>query len=220
VRGIQHGVVDDSVHSPSGSPHGLQRWIQRSKLTALLQNPQKLVLAASSALSARVLIANSSHLPLVAPMTFTMPSLPTLLLTSLYALSLFLILATSLYTLYLLTQLYKNYTTAQQTGLPIFIVPFDANSVVWLFLYSYFGGLLARFRCFRLLGLTWAWQDNDKVHRAFGQSYVLVNTGGCVVHSSDAVVVDWVLGRRKEFPKPAIYGEFFWGGGVWCADFW
>jgi hypothetical protein len=112
-----------------------------------------------------------------------------------------------LYTLHCLTLLAKNYSNARSTGLPIIIVPFEGSALPWMFIYGNFKAWLAPFRCFRVLALTWGWEDNDKLHRELGESFVVVNTEQCVIHSNDAVVIDWVLSKRKEFPKPKLYGK-------------
>ncbi|KAF2676563.1 cytochrome P450 [Lentithecium fluviatile CBS 122367] len=125
----------------------------------------------------------------------------------LYRLNLLLLvsLILSLYALTLLARLYKNYTSALRIGLPILFIPFDPFGVPWLFIYSYFGPLLAPFRCCRFLTFTWHWEDGDRWHKELGESFVLVGVGRNYVHTSDEVAIEWVLGRRKEFPKPRAY---------------
>jgi hypothetical protein len=129
------------------------------------------------------------------------------LLSFLQNLFIFVSFLLSVYTLTLLRRLYTNYTAALRTGLPILFIPFYPLGLSWHLVYHSFGPLLGRFRCCRLLAFTWGWEDDDKWHRELGDSFVLVGVDKCILHTSDCVAVEWVLARRKEFPKPGVYGE-------------
>lgn len=126
---------------------------------------------------------------------------------TLHVLVLLALAALCFYIAKLAAQFYRNYRNARQTGLPILFTPLDPFGLPWILLFINFGHLLARFRWCRLLGMTWGWQDNDKWHRLLGNSFVLVGPTKCTIHTNDPVAIDWVLGKRKEFPKPWVYGE-------------
>jgi hypothetical protein len=104
-------------------------------------------------------------------------------------------------------KLYTNYQQARRTQLRILISPFDPIGVTFLILSAYLGPLLSTMRWARVINPTWSWQDNFKNHEKLGSSFIVVTPEKNVLYSADAGVVEQVLGKRKVWVKPAVYGK-------------
>lgn len=110
--------------------------------------------------------------------------------------------------------LYRNYTIAQKVGLPIIIDPVNPMGVLWLLLGPYLLPLL------RLLPASLSlWTDcteyaggfNDRgaIHKRLGPVFIHVNPARNELVIADPTTASNVLGRRKDFIKPALfYGQF------------
>ena len=116
-----------------------------------------------------------------------------------------------------LTSLFANYQSARQIGLPIIISPIFSLNPFWILLH----------RCTPILPVLnalpfnwgkWArcnyigWQFTEKhaLHKDLGDAFLLVSPSKIELMVADADAVNVILGRRKEYIKPAMmYGTFY-----------
>ena len=118
------------------------------------------------------------------------------------------------YLVWTLISLLVNYHSARRIGLPIVISPISPLDPLWILshrrlplkvLQSLPWGLGTFARC-SYMG--WSFQDKCAIHQEIGDAFVLVNPGTNEVVVADPKAVHSILGRRKDFIKPAaLYGE-------------
>jgi hypothetical protein len=103
-------------------------------------------------------------------------------------------------------KLYLNYQNARKTNLRLIISFFEPTDVTFLLLRALLAPIFSTMRWARILNPTWSWQDDFKNHQELGESFIVVTPRRNVMYSADAVVVEQVLGKRKVWIKPAVYG--------------
>ncbi|KAJ4303635.1 hypothetical protein N0V90_002536 [Kalmusia sp. IMI 367209] len=102
-------------------------------------------------------------------------------------------------------RLYTNYRLAKQTGLPIFIVPFNPYSIFWRIGSKLCAPLLQHVEWCRLLDTTFTWEDDANQHAKYGETFIVVSPGLNIIYTCDKVAIDEVLAKRKIFIKPKLY---------------
>ncbi|KAL9117084.1 MAG: hypothetical protein Q9187_006381, partial [Circinaria calcarea] len=107
--------------------------------------------------------------------------------------------------------LFANYQSARQIGLPILISPIFSLNPFWILLH----------RCTPILPVLkslpfnlakWArcnyigWQFDEKyaLHKELGDAFLLVSPRNVELMVADPDAVNMILGRRKEYIKPAM----------------
>jgi len=118
----------------------------------------------------------------------------------------------------LLQRLRANYLAAKQTGLRIVLAPCSIYNPIWAVALYLFSPVLKHADWARVINFAWHWEDDAKLYEKYGTTFILVTPDGNTVYTCDEVAVAGVLGDRKGFPKPKIYGRltFFhsgWGRG-------
>lgn len=96
----------------------------------------------------------------------------------------------------------RNYHYARKTGLRIIISPITPYTLKWQIATAVLGPVLHRFRWFRAIDWTCAWQDDDKLHKELGTCFVVVAPGFNVLCTSDVKTIDHVLKKWRDFVKP------------------
>ena len=122
--------------------------------------------------------------------------------------------AVAAYFIWTATSLLANYRAARKTGLPIVISPVNPLNPFWILLYRNFPVLpwlrslpwgLGTFARCSYNG--WHFHDKQALHVELGDAFILVNPGINDVFVADPDATHSVLGRRKDFVKPALlYG--------------
>ena len=109
--------------------------------------------------------------------------------------------------------LIRNYHSARKTRLRLILSPLTPYTLQWQLTTALFGRALLRFRWFRAIDWTCAWQDDDSLHRELGECFLVVSPGRNVLCSSDVKTSEYVLRKWREFAKPCnVNGGFL----VWC----
>ena len=118
------------------------------------------------------------------------------------------------YAIWTVTSLLVNYYSARRIGLPIVISPVSPLDPFWIFSHRYLPLKLLRSLPWglgtfaRCSYMGWSFQDKCAIHQEMGGAFVLVNPGINEVIVADPEAVHSILGRRKEFIKPAaLYGK-------------
>lgn len=95
-----------------------------------------------------------------------------------------------------------NYLAARKTGLKIVLSPITPYSLQWRLAASVCENILRRFRWYRAIDWTCAWQDGAALHEELGSCFVVVSAGLNVVCTSDAKTMEYVLKDWRGFVKP------------------
>lgn len=111
--------------------------------------------------------------------------------------------------------LFRNYLVARRIGLPIVISPVSTLNPFWILLWRAFPAILSlKYLPFglgtwaRCTSMGWAFQDKYKIHDELGPLFTLVTPAANEVTVADPEVASAVLGRRKDYVKPAaMYGK-------------
>ena len=103
-------------------------------------------------------------------------------------------------------KLYVNYQNARKTNLRLIISPFEPVDITFMLLSALLGPILSTMRWARILTPTWSWQDDFRNHEELGENFIVVTPRQNILYSADAGVVEQVLGKRKVWVKPAMYG--------------
>ena len=103
---------------------------------------------------------------------------------------------------YSLYCLYRNYQSARRTGLRLITSPLTPYTLRWQLATALFGPFLRRFRWFRAIDWTCAWQDGEQLHRELGECFIVVSPGYNVLCTSDAKTIEYVLRKWRDFVKP------------------
>ena len=126
-----------------------------------------------------------------------------------------LLLLSSIFLAFLLSQcfsLYRSYQNARTLGLPIVISPVDPRNILWQLVQSRIQPLLrllpdSLIQFSIISNPTWSFRDKAAVHRRLGPAFVLVCPGINHISVADPDAVTTILTKRKEFPKPNLYGK-------------
>lgn len=98
--------------------------------------------------------------------------------------------------------LVRNYVAARKTGLRIVVSPITPYAVGWRVVGSFAENVLVRFRWYRAIDWTCAWQDGATLHEDLGSCFIVVSPGLNVVCTSDARTIEHVLRDWRGFVKP------------------
>ncbi|KAL8798471.1 MAG: hypothetical protein Q9200_007767, partial [Gallowayella weberi] len=126
------------------------------------------------------------------------------------SLSLFLLLPSALWLallIYILYNLFLNYTAARKTGLPTIILPFDCGHPLWLIIDRKVAQWVRRipfgsgtFTRFNWRG--WEIWDRYRAHHELGDAIFFVTPGKNYLQLCDAEAVSDIFRRREDFPRP------------------
>ncbi|KAF2831742.1 cytochrome P450 [Ophiobolus disseminans] len=103
--------------------------------------------------------------------------------------------------------LYRNYVSARKTGLRFIVSPITPYTVAWQVATALLRPVLVKFRWFRAIDWTCAWQDGNSLHEELGSCFIVVSPGLNVLCSSDSRTIVNVLRRWREFVKPDNVNE-------------
>lgn len=126
-----------------------------------------------------------------------------------------LLLLSSIFLAFLLSQcfsLYRSYQNARTLGLPIVISPVNPKNILWQLVQPRVQPLLrllpdSLIQFAIISNPTWSFQDKAAVHQRLGPAFVLVCPGINHISVADPDAVTTILTKRKEFPKPNLYGK-------------
>lgn len=124
-------------------------------------------------------------------------------------------IAGSVYIVILLKRLDTNYKLAKRTGLSIIIVPINPQAQSWRIVAGVCERWLQNFERFRVLDSSLSWEDGTTRHAKYGENFFVVSPFVNILVTSDKMAVDEVLGKRKAFIKPKLYGQFYTRLGTW-----
>lgn len=115
-----------------------------------------------------------------------------------------------------LISLLANYQSARQIGLPIIISPIFSLNPFWILLHRctpilpFLKSLpfhLGKWARCNYIG--WQFAEKHALHKELGDAFLLVSPSKIELMVADADAVNVILGRRKEYIKPAMmYGTF------------
>jgi hypothetical protein len=98
--------------------------------------------------------------------------------------------------------LYNNYIAVRGTGLRLVISPITPYTLQWQLASSLLRPLLRKFRWFRVIDWTCAWQDALVINETLGSSFIVVSPGLNVLCTGDAQTIEHVLKKWRDFVKP------------------
>lgn len=112
---------------------------------------------------------------------------------------------------WIVASLFANFRIARQVGLPIIISPVSTLDPLWILAYK----CLPILRSLQWLPFGWGafarctamgWQFEEKyaLHEQFGDAFILVTPSVNELVVADPDAASEILGRRKEFIKPAV----------------
>lgn len=103
--------------------------------------------------------------------------------------------------------IHVNRKSAEQTGLPVVLSPFNPVDPLWMLLqrvviplcpYLPFG--LGSFTRYNRMG--WSYHDKYRLHSELGDAFVHVNPARNQLFLANPEAIEEVFLRRKDFPKP------------------
>lgn len=122
------------------------------------------------------------------------------------------IIGALLYTLFSTVEgVIRNYIAARKAGLRILISPITPYTLQWRLVAALLEKSLVRFRWYRAIDWTCAWQDGDTLHKELGDCFAVVSPGLNVVCTSDPKTIEHVLKDWRGFVKPDNVN------GLWTA---
>ncbi|KAH7379157.1 cytochrome P450 [Phaeosphaeria sp. MPI-PUGE-AT-0046c] len=101
----------------------------------------------------------------------------------------------------------RNYIAARRIGLKIIISPITPYTLQWRLVASILERVLVRFRWYRAIDWTCAWQDGNTLHKELGDCFIVVSPGLNVVCTSDPKTIEHVLKDWRAFVKPDNVNE-------------
>ncbi|KAE8378309.1 putative cytochrome P450 oxidoreductase [Aspergillus bertholletiae] len=107
-------------------------------------------------------------------------------------------------------KLWRNYTKAKRTGLPVVVTPLLETQVLAQiatpFLRAIYLSHLDQGRGWprwcRFMIKDWSWEDKRLAHEEYGDVFIVVSTEGMICYSADAKMAWDVMNRRYDFTKP------------------
>jgi hypothetical protein len=100
-----------------------------------------------------------------------------------------------------------NYRIARRVGVPLVVLPFSLDNVLWILVGKYFIPLFERlpfgngnFTRFSRHG--WSVKDDGKAHLEFGDIFIIVTPKRNWMFVCNAEVVADILRRGSDFPRP------------------
>ncbi|KIY02714.1 uncharacterized protein Z520_01179 [Fonsecaea multimorphosa CBS 102226] len=121
--------------------------------------------------------------------------------------------------------LVSNYLIARKIGLPIILTPIDSLNPVWVLARPVLDPLIRQlpfglgdFAGYSYLG--WGWEQRYRLHRRYGDGFVVVTPAECQLVLGDVDAAAEVLNRWKDFIKsPAMFAPFnIFGPNVLTAE--
>ncbi|KAJ5139220.1 cytochrome P450 oxidoreductase [Penicillium bovifimosum] len=109
-----------------------------------------------------------------------------------------------------LAKLWRNYTQAKRTGLPVVIAPLletqvlaqIATPVLRIMYLNYLDQGRGWPRWCRFMIKDWSWEDKRLAHEEYGDVFIVVSTEGMICYSADAKMGWDVMNRRYDFTRP------------------
>ncbi|RDL40135.1 Uncharacterized protein BP5553_00114 [Venustampulla echinocandica] len=109
-----------------------------------------------------------------------------------------------------IAKLWRNYTHAKKTGLPVIITPLLETQILAQMATPILRAIYLKHldqgkgwpRWCRFMIKDWPWEDRRQAHEEFGDVFILVSTEGMICYSADANMSWDVLNRRYDFTKP------------------
>ncbi|KAK7748118.1 hypothetical protein SLS53_001371 [Cytospora paraplurivora] len=112
------------------------------------------------------------------------------------------------WTLYCLFCLFRNYSVARKTGLPIRVIPIDHTNALWtlldrkvLSLVRKLPGILGDNSFTRYNFRTWELHDRYKTHRELGDVFIMVTPGRNWLYIGNPDLIMEMFRRRTDFPQ-------------------
>ncbi|CAG8952971.1 hypothetical protein HYFRA_00003161 [Hymenoscyphus fraxineus] len=107
-------------------------------------------------------------------------------------------------------KLWRNYTKAKKTGLPVVLTPLLETQVLAQVLTPVLRAIYHEHldkgqgwpRWCRFMIKDWTWEDKRRAFEEYGDVFILVSTEGIICYSADANMGWDVMNRRHDFTKP------------------